>query len=91
MQQVEICVKGHIDTTWSEWLNGMTIIHTVEDESVLAGEVVDQFALYGLLNKLRDMGLALVSVPSEDVVGEVKQRSRQGAKVQILTALCWPA
>jgi hypothetical protein len=70
MQQVEICVKGHIDTTWSEWLDGMAIIHT---------------------DKLRDMGLALVSVPSEDVVGEVKQRSRQGAKVQILTALCWPA
>lgn len=76
MQQVEICVKGHIDTTWSEWLNGMTIIHTDEDESILAGEVVDQSALYGLLSKLRDMGLALVSVASEDVVGEVKQRSR---------------
>jgi hypothetical protein len=87
MQQVEICVKGHIDTTWSEWLDGMAIIHTDEDESILAGEVDDQSALYGLLSKLRDMGLALVSVPSEDVVGEVKQRSRQGAKVQILTAL----
>ena len=71
MEQVEIRVKGQIDVAWSDWLNGMTIMHVGEDESILVGPVVDQPALYGLLTKLRDMGLALVSVASTDVNAEV--------------------
>ncbi len=62
MQQVEIRVKGRIDERWSEWLDGLAITHTEQDETVLAGPILDQAALYGLMSKLRDLGLALLSV-----------------------------
>jgi len=62
MQQVEIRVKGRIDERWSEWLDGLTIRHTAQDESVLAGPILDQAALYGLMSKLRDLGLSLLSL-----------------------------
>jgi hypothetical protein len=62
MQQVEIRVKGQIDQRWSEWLEGLTITHTMEGETVLTGGVVDQSALYGLIARLRDLGLPLLSV-----------------------------
>lgn len=69
MLQVEIRVKGQIDTRWSDWLGGLTITHTREDETVLAGCAVDQAALYGLLARLRDLALPLVSVKVSEVVG----------------------
>ena len=62
MQQVEIRVKGRIDERWSDWLDGLTIRHTAQDESVLAGPILDQAALYGLMSKLRDLGLSLLSL-----------------------------
>jgi len=62
MQQVEIRVKGRIQERWSEWLGDVTISHTDQGETVLTGPVADQSALYGLIAKLRDLGLPLVSV-----------------------------
>ena len=62
MRQVEIRVKGQIDETWSEWFEGLTITHTDQGETVLTGTVVDEAAMYGLLSKLRDLGLQLLSV-----------------------------
>ncbi len=62
MQQIEIRVKGRIDERWSEWLDGLTIRHTAQGETVLAGAILDQAALYGLMSKLRDLGLALALV-----------------------------
>jgi hypothetical protein len=62
MQSIEIRVKGRIDERWSDWFDDLTITHTDRDETVLTGSIVDQTALYGLLSKLRDLGLALVSV-----------------------------
>jgi hypothetical protein len=67
MQQVEIRVKGRIDERWSAWLEGLTITHTAEGETVLSGSVPDQSALYGLIARLRDLGLPLLSVNSGDV------------------------
>ncbi len=64
MQRVEITIKKRIDFNWSEWFEGMTICHTDQDETILTGTVVDQAALYGLLTKLRNLGLSLVSVTS---------------------------
>jgi hypothetical protein len=64
MLQVEIRVKGQIDTYWSSWFEGLTIEHTPEGETLITGEVTDQSALYGLLARLRDLGLSLVSVDS---------------------------
>ena len=59
MQQVEIRVKGRIDERWSAWLDGLTIRHTAQDETVLTGAILDQAELYGLISKLRDLGLSL--------------------------------
>lgn len=65
MQQVDIRVEGHLDRRWSEWLEGFTIVHTEQDETLLAGTVADQAALYGLIAKLRDLGVKLLSVSLE--------------------------
>ncbi len=62
MQRVEIRVKGQIDEHWSDWFDDLTITHTEQNETVLTGPVVDQAALHGLLAKLRDLGLPIVSV-----------------------------
>jgi hypothetical protein len=64
MQRVEIRVEGHLDQTWAEWLDGFTIAHSEQDETILTGKVKDQAALYGLIAKLRDLGVKLVSVNS---------------------------
>jgi hypothetical protein len=67
MLRVEIRAKGRIDEQWSSWFEDLTIAHSAQDETILSGSVVDQAALYGLLAKLRDLGLALVSVDSVEV------------------------
>ena len=55
-------VKGHLDDRWSDWLGGM-VIHLQEDgTSVLVGPVVDQAALYGVIIRICDLGLSLLSV-----------------------------
>ena len=62
MQDVEILIKGQIDTHWSEWLGGLQISHIGQEQSRLSGSIADQAALYGILTKLRDMDMKLVSV-----------------------------
>ncbi len=58
----EIRLQGHLDEQWSEWFEGLTV--TLEDngETSLTGPVVDQAALHGLLKKVRDLGMPLISV-----------------------------
>jgi hypothetical protein len=62
MQRVEIRVEGQIDETWSEWFEGFSVTHTERNETILIGELPDQTALYGVITKLRDLGLKLISV-----------------------------
>ena len=62
MQEIEICLEGHLDLTWADWLDGFTLIHAEQGKTILTGEVKDQAALYGLIAKLRDLGVKLVSV-----------------------------
>jgi hypothetical protein len=62
MQKVEIRVKGDLDNYWSEWFQDFEISRVEEGESLLVGEVVDQAALYGVIGKLRDLGLGLIAV-----------------------------
>ena len=64
MQQVEIRVEDHLDSAWAEWLDDFTLTHTGLGETILTGEVRDQAALYGLIAKLRDLGVKLISVNS---------------------------
>jgi hypothetical protein len=58
----EIRVRGLLDESWSEWLDGLTIEYQPQGETLLAGPVRDQAALHGLLGKIRDLGLLLVSL-----------------------------
>jgi hypothetical protein len=62
MQKIEIRVKGQIDEHWSEWFEGLTITHAETEESVISGVLADESAVYGLITKIRDLGLHLVSV-----------------------------
>ena len=62
MTQVEIRISGHLDQEWADWLEGITITHTQDEQTLLTGTVSDQAALYGLIAKLRDLGLELISV-----------------------------
>jgi len=66
MQRVVIRLKGHLDENWSEWLEGFTLTHTAQGETVLLGMVKDQAALYGLIAKLRDLGVNLLMVEIRD-------------------------
>lgn len=61
----EIVVKGHLDVNWSGWLEGLTITHNNRGETLFSGRLRDQAAFYGLLAKVRDMGLFLISVRYE--------------------------
>ncbi len=58
----QIRVEGHLNNSWSEWFEGLTIAHEADGTTVLTGPLADQPALYGLLIKIRDLGLPLVSV-----------------------------
>ena len=69
-QQVEIRVKGRIDEHWSEWFDGLTIAHSGQDETILTGPIPDQAALYGLIAKIRNLGLSLRSVSCVEYEGE---------------------
>jgi hypothetical protein len=55
-------VKGHLRPEWAEWFDGMTITQETNGDTTLSGLVADQPALHGLLVKVRDLGLVLVSV-----------------------------
>jgi hypothetical protein len=71
----EIRVEGELDGHWAEWLDGMHLAHTGDGQTLLRGPLPDQAALYGVLDKLRDLGCALLDVrrvasgPAEDSTG----------------------
>ncbi len=66
MSVYDIRVKGHLDGCWSEWFDGLTITNSENGVAVLSGEIVDQAALHGVLNKVRNLNLPLISVTSVD-------------------------
>lgn len=62
MTVYQIRLKEHLDQHWSAWLGGLRVVHEANGETVLTGEVVDQAALHGLLSKVRDLQLTLISI-----------------------------
>ena len=58
----EIRLRGHLDSQWTDWFGGLTITMEEDGTTLLTGPVIDQAALHGLLKKVRDMGLPLISV-----------------------------
>jgi hypothetical protein len=62
----EIRLKGHLDARWAAWFDGISVTNASDGTTVLSGQVLDQTALHGLLQKVRDVGLPLVSVTQVD-------------------------
>ena len=58
----QIRLKGHLGSQWTDWFEGLTITLEKDGDTLLTGPVIDQAALHGLLKKVRDLGLPLVSV-----------------------------
>jgi hypothetical protein len=58
----QIRIKGHLGSQWTDWFEGLTITQEENGETLLAGPVVDDAALHGLLKKVRDLGMPLLSV-----------------------------
>ena len=71
-QIYRIRIRSHLDERWMPWFDDMSIQQDANGETLLTGFVPDQAALYGMLMKLRDLGLALVSVePAENSLGVI--------------------
>ena len=60
--QYEIRIEGRLGTRWAGWFDGLSVTTTEDGTTVLRGSVVDQAALHGLLQKLRDLGIPLISL-----------------------------
>ena len=58
----EIRIQGHLGLQWTDWFEGLAITQQAHGETLLSGPVVDQAALHGLLNRVRDLGMPLLSV-----------------------------
>lgn len=64
----EVRVRGGLDSRWSSWFEGLHVSSDEPGETVIVGSVVDQAALHGLLSKIRDLGLPLISVRRIDPI-----------------------
>lgn len=60
----QIRIQGHLGSQWTDWFEGLTITLEENGDTLLAGTVIDQAALHGLLKKVRDLGMPLLSVNS---------------------------
>jgi hypothetical protein len=65
-ERYEIRVKGHLDSRWAAWFDGLALSHGGGGTTIIHGPVADQAALHGLIQKTRDLGLPLISVNHVD-------------------------
>jgi hypothetical protein len=65
-RRYEIRLKGHLETRWASWFDGLSLTHESDGTTTIHGPIVDQAALHGVLQKVRDLGLPLVSVTQVD-------------------------
>ncbi|GAP13613.1 hypothetical protein LARV_01368 [Longilinea arvoryzae] len=74
IQQYEIRLKGHLEARWAKWFDGLTITLEENGDTLLSGPVADQAALHGILKKVRNLGLTLLSVnPAHPDTKEVRK------------------
>jgi len=70
MEWIEIRVKGQMDCNWSDWFGGLDIAHTMPGETILTGPIRDQAELRGVLCRMTDLGLVLVSLETSPRIAE---------------------
>ena len=97
-QSYEIRLKGHLDDRWAEWFEGLTITLEENGNTLLTGPVADQATLHGLLKKVRDLGMPLVSVnqvqfnethQDHSKQGEIKMNSIKKIDTKVLLSTLW--
>ena len=64
----EIKIRGYLDQHWSDWFAGLKLTHMEGDETLLSGPLPDQGALHGLLERIRDLNITLISVTRSDLL-----------------------
>lgn len=69
----EIVVAGHLDNQWSDWFDGLTLITGKDDTTQPIGPMADQAALHGLLSRIRDLNLPLISVQRKEMLANANQ------------------
>ena len=75
----EIRVEGLVDSLWAEWFDGMAITYENDEETIITGELQDQTALHGVLGRIRDLGINLVSV--RRIVRDQRSYAAQQGKI----------
>jgi hypothetical protein len=60
--QYVIRIQGHLDARWATWFEGLTLVNEADGTTTISGPIVDQAALHGLLQRLRDVGIPLISL-----------------------------
>ena len=76
----QIRVRSHLGPDWTDWFEGLTITLEESGDTLLAGPVIDQAALHGLLKKVRDLGMSLVSVNQVEPGQEAAENASQEMK-----------
>lgn len=78
IEEYEIRVKGILSDQWTDWFDGMKFRYDSEGNTILTGQVVDQAVLHGILDKVRDLGMTLLSVTRLD--RKIPEKNLRGKK-----------
>jgi hypothetical protein len=74
----QIRIKGHLGRQWADWFDGMAITLEDDGDTLLTGPVADQATLHGLIKKVRDLGMTLVSINSVSDQADTPARKKNG-------------
>src|SRR5205807_7099470 len=86
--QYEIRLKGHLESRWAAWFDGLSLTPESDGTTVIRGSVIDQAALHGLLCKVRDLGLPLIAVTQIEPK-QIKWREKRKSQPRTSSDSLW--